>query len=176
MTNPSLTEWVTAAVAVFTAWMAWETRKTAKAAAASVEAAQQPHLSLQTIDFAQGPIGGPHPAAGQLGAQLTLGLKNPGQVRIVYDVEMADLTLNGAASPPGPYDNHSGVIFPGDVHGFRLPPMPLSSALPHGTTGTLKCRVKYWADPNKRASLECTVMFIVSADVKWTYQSGPKYA
>jgi hypothetical protein len=54
--------------------------------------------------------------------------------------------------------------------------MPLARPLPHGTTGTLEFRVKYWADPNKRASLEFTVMFVISTDVKWAYQSGPKYA
>lgn len=176
MSSPSSIELLTLAVAAFTGWMAWETRKVAKVAAASQEMALQPHMSLHSIDIAQGLIAGPYPNAGKFGAQLALGLKNPGQVRIVYDVEVADMILNGEAGPQGPYDNHASVIFPGDVHTFRLPAMPVSGPLPHGTTGTLKFRAKYWADPNKRSSLECNVGFVVSTDVKWAYQGAPKYA
>jgi hypothetical protein len=176
MSDSSATDWVTLAMAVFTAWMAWETRRLAKVATDSLRESRQPQLSLHAIDFLQATIAGPYPNAGLLGAQLTLQLKNPGHVRIVYDVEIADVVINGISGPPGPYDTHSGVIFPDEIHGFRLPPIPLGEPLPNGATGTLNFRVLFRANPNERASLAFTVGFVISSDVKWAYQSGPTYA
>lgn len=176
MSAPDLANWVTLAMTVLTGWMAYETRRMAKVASDSLKASRQPHLALHSIDVAQGPISGPASTANQLGAQITLQLRNPGQVRLTYDVEVADFIINGADGPRGPYENHVGVIFPGDMHAFRLPAIPLAYPLPDGATGTLNFRVRYWAAANERFSLEFTISFMISAEVKWAYQRGPVYA
>jgi hypothetical protein len=179
MSAPQPFDWITLAMAVLTGWMAWETRRMAKVASDSLLAAQQPYMSLHAVDLSQGKIAGPHSTAGSLGVQITLQLKNPGSVRINYDVELADFTIAGHLGPRGPYDNHAGVIFPGDVHGFRLPPLVLPSPLPlstTGVTGTLTFRARYWATPNERRTLDFTIGFVASADLKWVYQRGPTYA
>ena len=163
-------------MAVLTGWMAWETRRMAKVASESLKASQQPHMSLHAMDLIQAPIAGPYATAGKLGAQITLHLKNPGNVRITYDVELADFVVNGDSGPRGPYDNHAGVIFPGEVHGFRLPPLVLNAPLSMPATGTLTFRARYWSAPNERQTLEFTVSFVASTDMKWVFQNGPTYA
>lgn len=170
-----LSDGLSLAMTAVTAWMAWETRRMAKVASDSLKASREPQLCLHTVDLHQGPIAGPYPTAGSLGAQITVQLKNPGQVRINYDVEQADLVLDGNPGSRGPYDNHAGVIFPGDTNQFRLPPVLLKSPLASGATGTLAFRVRYWSHPNERYSLEFTIGFIAS-NMKWVYQRGPTYA
>ena len=169
-------DWVTGLMAVLTGWMAWETRRMAKVASESLKESRQPYLSLHAVDLTQAPIGGSHPTAGMLGAQITLHLKNPGQVRVNYDVEIANFDINGNAGPGGPYDNHAGVIFPGELHEFRLPPLVLSAPLPMPATGTLSFRARYWAVQNERHTIEFTISFLASANMKWVYKSGPTYA
>jgi hypothetical protein len=172
VSDSQVSDWLAIGIGAITAWMAWETRRMASVAKESLLLSQEPYLSLNSIYMTQGPRAG----TGQLSAQIKLKLSNPGRVRINYDVESAEFTIGAVKGPVGPYENHFGVIHPGEVTEFFLPALEIPKELAPGTQGTLSFRVRYWSLPEERKSLSFTVEYVAIPNFVWVYKNGPTYA
>lgn len=172
---------VTLLLAFATVWLAVETRRMARATKEMVSLAAEPYLSFASLDLERATLLGVNGHPDRTGYVIPIKLRNPGQVRITYDVTNADVTLNGIAYPPTAFDNHNGVIHPGEETLFRYPFFECQDLPKVGLSGTLECEIGYWSLPSARNSLHFKLRFnIASIDqhhrtVHWTYMSGPTY-
>jgi hypothetical protein len=107
-------------------------------------------------------------------------LRNPGRVRISYDVERADFTMLGAIGAQGQWNNHNGVLHPDEESSFYLLPLAIPRGLAIGDSATTAIRVRYWDDPNIRHTLSQELEIVVTGvnplRWRWSYTAGPTYA
>lgn len=152
------------------------------AAQATVELDSTPYFSFTGITLNQVTAIRQLTAEQKHYVQLVLSFKNPGRVRLVYDVERADLVFCEKAVPLGQYDSHSGVLHPDEANTFFIPDALLERPLHGGDTTTLNLSVRYWSQAANRHLLKVTIkVTVLSVDAgtinaKWTFASGPSYA
>jgi hypothetical protein len=107
-------------------------------------------------------------------------LRNPGRVRVIYDVHEVSFSLEGKHYPAGNFDNHIGVVHPGETATFFYPVMNTGSVIAPGMTGELGIKLLFWRSPDRRERLSFKLRFYVALSdgknlVSFVFLEGPSY-
>jgi hypothetical protein len=173
-------EWFTGLLAFATLWLAFATSRMAKATKQLVALSAEPYFSLAGVDLIHTPN---DRVTGKTGYAVSLTLRNPGQVRILYDVSEMSVNLASIDYPPSGFANRGGVIHPGETFTFDSPFFECAAPMAAGLTGTVDFDAWFWAIECERKRVRFKVqlkLVDVSSDgrqgrIKWVYLSGPTY-
>jgi hypothetical protein len=174
-------EWITGLLALMTGWLAWETRDMARATKKIATLSAEPYLSLGQVHVEGRRLLANGPNSPTIGFVVVLVLRNPGQVRICFEVKNFVVALDGKRYPPSAFDSRGGYIHPTEETNFFYPFVESSTQLTPGLTGTVEFEAAFWAVERERHSMALKVLFsIVGLEdgklaVKWHYTSGPEF-
>lgn len=172
---------LTAIVCAVTAWMAWETRKLARSTREMAELESLPDLSLFELGFEQKmkeatPFRPERPD----GLRPLIRLRNPGRVRVIYDVHEVFFSLEGKAYPVKNFDNHEGVVHAGETATFLFPVLNTGFVLAPGMSGQLGIKLLFWRSADRRERLSFKLRFDVARAgsnivTSFVFLEGPTY-
>jgi hypothetical protein len=176
----SVTDYLTATMAIATVWLAVETRAMARAANESIRLQAQPFLSFAGVDakLAQGM----DLKSGQAtkAIRLALRLSNPGKVMINYAVKSISCSLTFPAGRTEDLDTKGGVIFPDQETLFLLPFTPLPTGSQVAPSSEMAFQIEYWSEPGERKCVRAKVAVTFTnhspLDWQWVFIEGPTYA
>lgn len=170
---------LTFALCVLTGVLAIATWRMATATQQLTEVTSAPYLTLQGFDVTPALLRNESTGVETAGVRPQLRLKNPGQVRVTYDVQKIAITLAGSDLTTTDFENHIGVIHPGEDTLFLYPFVAWSGQLSPGMSGTLDFEAQFWATPQRRQTLKLKFRFTVTGldprRIEWVYLEGPTY-
>jgi len=182
MSDASIANWLTLGLGAATTWMAIATQRMAVATRMMSELEARPYLAFVALDLNQQMK---EPTAFQPerpnGLQPSIRLRNPGRVRITYDVHEIDFTLNGKHYPAKNFANHMGIIHPDETVVFLHPLIPTDFVIAPGMVGELGVKVMFWATPDRRDTLSFRMQFSLGRvdgkiSISFVFLEGPTYS
>jgi hypothetical protein len=182
MSDASIANWLTFGLGAATTWMAIATQKMAAATRKVAELEAQPYLAFVHIGLNQQMK---EATAFQPerpnGLQPSVLLRNPGRVRITYDVHEIDFILEGIHYPAKNFANHLGVVHPDETVTFLHPVVPTDFVIAPGMSGQLGLKVMFWATPGNRQTLSLRIRFDLGRiegkiHVSYVFLEGPDYS
>jgi len=181
LTAAIILNWLTLALAGVTAWMAFATQKMALATREMAKLDAEPYLSFSSIDVRTiGRRAAPDHPLKIVGLQPLVCLKNPGRVRISYEIEKIDFTLKGKHYPLEKGNDLSNVLHPGETISNFYSMIPSDIALGPGDGGLCSLIIAFWRIPEERHALSMAIRFTFEKTgdelrIGWRYIDGPAY-
>jgi hypothetical protein len=181
LSETSIENLLTFILGCMTAWMAFATQKMASATREMAKLDGEPYLSFSSVDIRTvGRRTAPDQPLKIVGLQPFVCLKNPGRVRISYEIEKIDFTLKGKHYPLEKGNDLSNVLHPGEVISNFYSMIPSDIALGPGDGGLCSLVVAFWRIPVERHVLSLSIRFTFEKtgdDLKigWRYIEGPTY-
>ena len=181
MSDASVANWLMAGLAAVTGWMANETRKMAASTREMAKLDAEPYLSFVAIDIKNLAMQtSPTEKAKAYAIHPSVRLRNPGRVRITYDIQEFDITLRGIHCPSSNFDSRMGVLHPGEESTFFYPMIPSDVAMTPGDNGQCTLKVMFWRSLSERHILSLKVRFHLeqignNVQIAWFYLESPTY-
>jgi hypothetical protein len=182
MSDASIANWLTFGLGAVTAWMAIATQRMAAATRKMAALEAQPYLAFVAMDLNQKMK---EATAFQPerpdGLQPSVRFRNPGRVRITYDVHEIDFIFEGKHYPAKNFANHLGVIHPDETASFIHPVVPTDFVIAPGMSGQLGLKVVFWATPDSRQTLSLRLRFDLGRvegkiHISYLFLEGPDYS
>ena len=174
-----VTNLLTLALAVATVWLAVATHIMAKATREAVALQAQPFLAVEGIVLELGQAANIATGSPTGMSRLALHLSNPGQVRIMYEVEAFNVTFNESAVQAPTFLTRRGVIHPKAQAHFYYPSIQFSGQLRPGLTGEVMFKIAYWATLHEvhhvSGRIQYTLQSVEPGRIGWLYLEGPDY-
>ncbi|MGB7310927.1 MAG: hypothetical protein WBC67_17845 [Candidatus Acidiferrales bacterium] len=169
----ALSDLLTLIFAGATVWLAIATQRMARATRELLALSAEPYFSFAGIDILM-ITGDPK------GYAARLRLRNPGQIRITYEVQDIIMSVSDIDYPPTAFVNSGGVIHPGEEIQFTYPQFACAVPPISGVSGALRFDGSFWASPAQRKRLTLTVQWLLVEEenelkTRFTYLSGPTY-
>jgi hypothetical protein len=174
-------DYLTAFLALATAVLAYETRRMAAATKKMVDVTAAPYLAVLRVDLQPVTKLPSATNSGGQGYKVLVFLKNPGQVRVTFEVRKIVISLERVDYPAANIDNRYGVLHPEEETTFPYPFFQCSTPLHAGMSGTVDFQADFWVVENDKKSLEVSAQFNIDSltstghMVSSRFISGPKY-
>jgi hypothetical protein len=153
MDTQTLLNVLTAVLAVATVWLAIATQLMARATKQALELEATPYLTFAGPHIVVGKMPLTVPDAERASTvRLGLGLRNPGKVRVQYEISTIRMTLNALTIENPTFTSHGSYIFPGETGVFWYGTLQVNGDLIVPSQGTAEFEVLYWAADSKRKS------------------------
>lgn len=162
---------LTAFLGIVTAWMAYATQTMAKAAKQSIEADSTPYFAFAGLSFiptmeldAQG-------QPWKKGVKLSVVLRNPGKVRVRYEMRHLRMTLNGTTLEGVQWANTGLYVHPSEDTMFHYGHLQPSAGMSSVSQGTAEIELSFWgADETQKYQLTQHLTFILMEGDVWQHQ------
>lgn len=171
---------LTSLVALVTVWMAVETRRMARTAQDALLLESRPYLSFDGLQIERAVIQTIASPEGDPSLRVSIRLRNPGRVRVVYEVQQMLLELEGDPAPAAIFETTGGVLHPDEQNLYYYSWVLADRGRALWQNGAVDFRVAYWATPGRKETLAAKVLFIIKGtdplNWDWHYKHGPTYA
>ena len=144
---------LTAVLAVATVWLAIATQLMARSTKRAVELEATPYLSFVEPRIVIGKMPPTVPDAERKSSvRLGVALRNPGKVRVQYEVSALRMTLNSVTVENPTFNTAGSYIFPGEIGVFWYGTLQIKGDVAAPSHGTAEFEVLYWAADSSRKS------------------------
>lgn len=164
---------LTAILAVATVWLAVATQHMARATKRAVALEATPYLSFVEPRIVIGKMPDTVAEADRRSSvRLGIALRNPGKVRVQYEVRTLRMTLNSLTIESPTFNTAGGYIFPGEVGVYWYGTIQVKGDITAPSHGTAEFEVLYWSsDAQQRSTLSQRLTYsLLSLDppyVEW---------
>jgi hypothetical protein len=176
---------LTGLLAAVTAWMAIATQKMASATREMLKRDAEPQLYLCAVNartvYKGGGLGS---ELRVVGVQPSFTLRNPGRVRVSYEIERMEITLKGREWPREVGFELSNVLHADQEMSIFHSPIPSDAPMGPGETGICSLIVAFWKAPKERHKFTLKVRFSmekvsdnekVASLCRWLFVEPPTY-